>query len=78
MKRQLEADKYLKLCNPLNKKLVVSRDVIFYEAEAWNWGESQTPTQSVILEEPGESSTSIHPATPTQKLLVQLHSNSTA
>jgi len=35
--RYSEKSKAYKLHNPLTKKLVVSRDVVFNEAEVWSW-----------------------------------------
>ena len=37
-----EESKAYKLYNPLTKKLAVSRDVVFNEAEAWSWSNEET------------------------------------
>ncbi|KAL6322426.1 hypothetical protein AAG906_008081 [Vitis piasezkii] len=42
-----EASKAYKLFNPLTKKIVTSRDVIFYEESTWNWS-GQQPTQVIF------------------------------
>ena len=34
-----ETSKVSKLFNPLTKKIVTSRDVIFYEDNTWDWNE---------------------------------------
>ena len=36
-----EASKVYKLFNPLTKKIVTSRDVIFDEESTWNWNRQQ-------------------------------------
>ncbi|RVW40116.1 Retrovirus-related Pol polyprotein from transposon TNT 1-94 [Vitis vinifera] len=41
------ASKAYKLFNPLMKKIVTSRDVIFYEESTWNWN-GQQPTQVIF------------------------------
>jgi len=38
----IEESKAYKFYNPLTKKLVVSRDIIFNEAEAWSWSNKET------------------------------------
>lgn len=35
-----ESSKAYKLYNPVTKKIVASRDVIFYQGRMWDWGES--------------------------------------
>ncbi|KAL6323292.1 hypothetical protein AAG906_029299 [Vitis piasezkii] len=42
-----EASKAYKLFNPLTKKIVTSRDVIFDEESTWNWN-GQQPTQVIF------------------------------
>ena len=42
-----EASKGYKLFNPLTKKIVTSRDVIFDEESTWNWN-GQQPTQVIF------------------------------
>ncbi|KAM5583100.1 hypothetical protein ABKV19_003159 [Rosa sericea] len=39
-----------KLYNPVTKKIMVSRDVVFEETEGWNWSESVEETKCVPLE----------------------------
>jgi len=48
--------KAYKLYNPVNGKVLVSRDVIFHEAAAWNWGEKQVQ-QGIFVEDPAFDST---------------------
>jgi hypothetical protein len=35
--------------NPVNKQLVVTRDVVFEEEKSWNWGSAE-PVQSITNE----------------------------
>ena len=45
--------KAYKLYNPLTKKLVVSRDIVFNEVEACNWSNEKTvKEQPVIVDTP--------------------------
>lgn len=39
--------KAYKLFNPLMKKIVIGKDIIFYEENTWNWNEQQ-PTQVIF------------------------------
>jgi hypothetical protein len=62
--------KAYKLYDPLHKKIIVSRDVIFFESKGWNWNDKPTTTsthtevdtdgEEIIteLEEPDEASQS--------------------
>ena len=36
-----EQSKAYKLFNPLTNKIVISRDIIFYEERTWNWNRQQ-------------------------------------
>ena len=49
-----EESKAYKLYNPLTKKLVVSRDVVFNEAEAWSWSNEETVKEQPMVNEPDE------------------------
>lgn len=40
-----------KLYDPLSKKLLVSRDVIFYEADAWKWDNNDKNVEKIVLED---------------------------
>ena len=65
-----ETSKAYKLYDPLTKKVVVSRDVVFDEKKTWTWEEKITINQQIPLDleeeqaeapiqphyEPGESS----------------------
>ena len=44
-----EESKAYKLYNPLTKKLVVSRDVVFNEAEAWSWISEETIKEQPVV-----------------------------
>ena len=48
-----EASKAYKLFNPLTKKIVTSRHVIFYEENTWDWNRQQ-PTPVILDEENDE------------------------
>ena len=48
-----EASKANKLFNPLIKKIVTSRDVIFYQENTWDWNRQQ-PTPVILDEENDE------------------------
>jgi hypothetical protein len=37
-----------KLYDPLSKKLLVSRDVIFYEADAWKWDNNDKNVEKIV------------------------------
>jgi transposase InsO family protein len=58
-----EESKAYKLYNPLTKKLVVSRNVIFDEESVWNWNDEDKAKEQV-LKEPEELSTEAPPSTP--------------
>ena len=45
-----ETSKAYKLFNPLTKKIVTSRDVIFDEENTWDWNRQQ-PTPVILDEE---------------------------
>ena len=49
-----EESKAYKLYNPLTKKLVVSRDVVFNEAEAWSWSNEETVKEQPMVNEHDE------------------------
>jgi len=60
-----EESKVYKLYNPLTKKLVVSRDVVFNEAEAWSWSNEETIKEQPVMNEHDEPLHEIPPpATP--------------
>lgn len=42
-----EHSKAYKLYNPITKKIVISRDVVFNEENTWNWGEKSTGQQQI-------------------------------
>ncbi|XXG89956.1 hypothetical protein AAC387_Pa12g1836 [Persea americana] len=46
--RYSEESKAYKLYNPLTKKVVVSRDVVFSEEEAWKWNEENTAQEKPL------------------------------
>jgi hypothetical protein len=65
--------KAYKFYNPITSKVVVSRDVIFSEEEAWNWSSKEADKENVVLDEfeeqpqvvtPSASPTSPQPITP--------------
>ena len=45
-----EESKAYRLYDPVSKKIVVSRDVIFEENECWNWGRSNKEARLDVLE----------------------------
>ena len=63
--RYSEESKAYKLYNPLTKKLVVSRDVVFNETEAWSWSNEETVKEQSMVNEPDEPLQEVPPpATP--------------
>jgi transposase InsO family protein len=75
-----EESKAYKLYNPLTKKLVVSRDVIFDEERVWSWSDEKKAKEQQLLEEPEELSTKAPPSTPPSSLpttLFAAHRDST-
>jgi len=63
--RYSEESKVYKLYNPVTKKLVVSRDVVFNEAEAWSWSNEETIREQPVVNEPDKPLHEIPPsATP--------------
>ena len=40
--------------NLLTKKLLVSRDVVFNEVEAWSWSNEETVKENPVVNEPDE------------------------
>jgi hypothetical protein len=51
-----------KLYNPLTKKLVVSKDVIFDEESVWSWSDEDKAKEQQVLEEPDCSQQNVHQA----------------
>jgi hypothetical protein len=43
-----EESKAYRLYNPVTKKIVISRDVIFVENEKWSWNEAKNDTSSAV------------------------------
>jgi hypothetical protein len=41
-----DESKLYKLFNPIDKKIIVSRDVVFDESKGWNWGETSVVQKS--------------------------------
>jgi hypothetical protein len=56
--------KAYKLYNPLTKKLVVGRDVIFDEESVWSWSDEDKAKEQQVLEEPDVLLTEAPPSTP--------------
>ena len=46
-----EESKAYKLNNPLTNKVVVSKDVVFSEEEAWNWSSKVADKENVVSDE---------------------------
>jgi hypothetical protein len=42
-----EHSKAYKLLNPITKKIVISRDVVFKEDNTWNWSEQSANQQQI-------------------------------
>jgi Reverse transcriptase (RNA-dependent DNA polymerase) len=63
-----ETSKAYKVYNPVTNKVVVSRDVIFSENEAWTWPENET-NENVLVEESeeGQQQQQEQPNTPTSE-----------
>jgi hypothetical protein len=59
-----EESKAYKLYNPLTKKSVVSRDVIFDEESVWSWRDEDKAKEQQVLEEPEELSRKAPLSTP--------------
>jgi len=63
--RNSEESKAYKLYNLLTKKLVVSRDIAFNEAEAWSWSIEESVKEQYVVDEPDEPLQEVPPpATP--------------
>ena len=58
-----EESKAYKLYNSLAKKPVVSRDVVFNEAEAWSWSNEETVKEQPMVNEPDEPLQEVPPPT---------------
>ena len=56
--------KAYKLYNPLTKKLVVSRDVIFDEDKSWSWNDDENAKEQQVVEELEEPPTQVPPGIP--------------
>lgn len=47
-----EESKAYKLYDPKNKKVVISRDVVFEETQGWNWnGNENTQSSSTLIDD---------------------------
>jgi len=62
--RYSEESKAYKIYNPLTKKLVVSRDIIFDEERVWSWSDEEKAKEQQLVEEPKELSTEALQSTP--------------
>ena len=52
--RYNEELKAYKLNNSLTKKLVVSRDVVFNEVEAWSWSNAENVKKQLVVDKSDE------------------------
>lgn len=65
-----EESKAYRLYDPATKKVVTSRDVVFSENEAWNWGTKNTTTSEIPLEE--EQTESAEEITPAEQIATDM------
>ena len=45
-----EESKAYRLYNPVSKKVIVSRDIVFVEDKKWEWGENSAELETDVLE----------------------------
>ncbi|MCI25440.1 hypothetical protein A2U01_0046631 [Trifolium medium] len=50
-----EESKAYKLYSPIDKKIIISRDVVFDESKGWNWGESSKVQEAHYEVDDGEA-----------------------
>ncbi|CAJ2647282.1 unnamed protein product [Trifolium pratense] len=49
-----EESKAYKLYNPIDRKIIISRDVVFDESKGWNWGEASETQQKTLYDNDDE------------------------
>ena len=59
-----QGSKAYRIYDPVNNKLIVSRDVLFDEKKSWNWGEKRTGTVDTAATETAPSFSVFYPDEP--------------